>query len=124
MTEVRLCVWHLRKVFWDERLWKKYQDGELGIIRGALRKRTNPTEEVPDAEYNQEITLTDPANGDTQVARLHCFIAADRVSLCASGYPDPKQITWEGFDYHGNGKGQCDHCLAGITTYPVHPRHH
>ena len=37
-------------------------------------------------------------------------------TLAGSGYPDPKQISVNGFDYHQMGKKACQHCDQGIPT--------
>jgi len=119
---VDLCEWHLRCVFWNERLWEKYEIGVLDILWGPLKERLYPSVRVLDAKYNQELTFIDAVSED-QVARCHWFLAADKITICASGLADPKHITWRGFDYHGNGKKECAHCQAGLTTWPTGDPH-
>jgi hypothetical protein len=119
LIEVRVCDWHLRRIFWDERLWERYYTYELDILWGPLRERKNPTSTAP-SKYNQEIIFIDPHTG-RQVARCHTFIEADGVTLGGKGLPDPKHITWKGFDYHLTEKGGsgCEHCASRISTWPT-----
>jgi len=41
------------------------------------------------------------------------------MTPAASGLPDPKEINWNGFNYHQQSKKnpECAHCKAGISTY-------
>jgi len=118
-TEVTLCAWHMRRIFWNERFWEKYYTWEFDIHCSTPKRREQPSEKVPDAEYNQELRFIDAATGD-EIARCHWFLKADGTTPCASGFPDPKEIYWRGFNYHLTGKKNptCEHCAAGITTYP------
>ncbi len=116
LEDVRLCDWHLRRVFRDSQLLRRFQQGELAVIWGTIHERLKPSS-AAQARYNQEFILTDPLNGNTQVARCHWFLDEDKTTVLASGLPDPKEIILNGTFYHGNGKRQCDHCAKGISTY-------
>jgi hypothetical protein len=112
--EVSLCEWHLRKIFWDEKLLEKYQQGKLASKFGSVKARRNPTVSSP-APYNQEFVLFDPASNE-EIARCHQLLEADMTTLAGSGFPDPKQININGFDYHQMGKKPCEHCQQGLPT--------
>jgi len=114
--EVALCEWHLRKVFWDERLLSKLQQGELKARYGEIKLRRNPTVSSS-APYNQEFVLFDPVSNE-EIARCHQLLEADKTTLAGSGFPDPKQVNINGIDYHQLSKGnpQCKHCEEGVPT--------
>jgi hypothetical protein len=112
-TEVPLCEWHLRRIFWNEKLLEKYKQGTLEARFGPIKERKNPTVSSP-APYNQEFVLFDPVS-NKEIARCHQLLEADMTTLAGSGFPDPKQININGFDYHQQGKKECDHCRRGIS---------
>jgi hypothetical protein len=120
--QVTLCDWHLRRIFWNEDFWGKYRSGEFYPEWGPIVERKKPLVNVPSAKYNQEFKLIDRESGE-EVVRCHWFLQADKKTVCASGHPDPKEINWKGFNYHQKGKStpDCEHCDAGITTYPDNP---
>ncbi|HVW85722.1 MAG TPA: hypothetical protein VHB50_13630 [Bryobacteraceae bacterium] len=116
-TEVIVCAWHLRRIFWVERLWEQVKAKRLDVLRGKVKPRVNRSEADVNAPYNQEIVIFDPATND-EIARCHWFLEADQKTPSASRFPDPKQIIINGIDYHLTGKAnqECAHCKAGIPT--------
>jgi hypothetical protein len=128
--EVALCPDHLRTIFNREDLWGKAQRDELGIRPGPIKLRSPdrivngpPVEEAP---CQQEYILF---KKDTleEVARCHRFVNCDGTEIKDRELPDPKQINWEGEDYHqlGRGNPDCPHCKdnvpLNIKTAPVTP---
>jgi hypothetical protein len=113
--EVALCEWHLRKIFWDERLLTKLREKKLEARFGPVKPRKNPTVASP-APYNQEFVIFDPASNE-EVARCHQLLESDMKTLAGSQHPDPKQIHINGIDYHQLGKQRpiCQHCSQGIS---------
>jgi hypothetical protein len=83
---------------------------------GPIKPRNNPTVNIP-APFYQQFVIFDVSSNE-EIARCHQFLEADKVTLAASGKPDPKQIRIGGFDYHQRTKDEyCNHCVAGITTF-------
>jgi hypothetical protein len=71
------------------------------------------------APYNQEFIIFERATNQ-EVARCHWFLGPDKKTPAASSLPDPKEINWQGENFHQLKKHQeCAHCKAGISTYPT-----
>jgi hypothetical protein len=116
--EVPLCAWHLRKIFWNERLLAKLLSGELIALCYEAKTRTLRGKDSPsleDAPFTQEFVVF-TADKAQEVARCQQFLRPDRRTLGAKGFPDPKQIHIGGCDYHQQGKKNCQHCGEGIST--------
>ncbi len=117
-----MCEWHLRKIFNEERLAQKLDEGKLYVARNYVRERRNPSKQAPslqDAPYSEEVILAD-SESNQEVARCQRFLEPDRKTVAASGKLDPKQLYLNGKDYHQLGKKNpvCPHCEAGISTWP------
>jgi len=113
---IDLCEWHMRRVFNENRLWERARAGEFEYIETLCTPRDSPN--VPDGKFNQEFVIRDPRT-KLEIARCHRFLKADKSTVAASGLPDPKEICFEGKNYHllGRRAKQCPWCEAGISTY-------
>jgi len=120
--EVALCEWHLRRIFKKEKFEERVRTGEFTIVRRQITKRTNASGNAPsiaDAPFNEEVVIAVAATLQ-EVARAHRFLEADQATPYKNRALDPKQINWNGRDYHQTGRRNpdCAHCKAGISTYP------
>ena len=123
--EVIVCDWHMRRIFWTERLIENVNTGELAITWGKLRQRKNPSPSSPslsDAPYNQEFVIHDRFTKN-EVARCQRFVGPDQKTTAASKHPDPKELIIGTVNYHQVGKRTtCEHCAGGVpTTHDVPP---
>ena len=109
----------MQRVFWIEGVWNKVKTGEFRRIPGKIKDRQNPGPNSPtleDAPHKEEFTIVDAA--DEQVAICQWFLKADKNTVAASGFADPKQLDLGGISYHPTGRRNpaCAHCEAGIPT--------
>lgn len=85
----------MRKLFNDNRLWERLQEGELTSI--VLENRPAPsTAGEPAGTLSQMLSYRDRDNNE--IARVHQYLRADG-SIGASGKPDPKRVFVDGVLY-------------------------
>jgi len=116
---VAVCNFHLRKIFWDERILTRLRVGDLYAECSEIKTRKERAPNAPpleDSPFTQEFVVFDPASDGNEIARCQQFLTANQIVLGASGWPDPKQICVNGLDYHQKGKKECEHCNQGLPS--------
>jgi hypothetical protein len=95
---VRLCPYHLRRIFNREGIFDKAQRGEIGVTKGPIKPRTLTDHSGRRITGSQEWYLYDPADPNTDIGRAHRYIT-DQGETGASGLLDPKALTLRGVKY-------------------------
>ena len=85
----------MRKLFNDNRLWERLQEGEFTSI--VLQSRAAPaTAGEPAGTLSQMVSYRDSES--YEIARVHQYVRPDR-SIGAKGRPDPKRLFLDGVLY-------------------------
>lgn len=115
----RVCVWHLRRIFNEARIWEKFYTYELDMQLSEPKPKDFIDRFGSAVKWSQEVLFTDPANGNRQVARCHWYLGEDWDFICGSGAPDPKELDWESINYRIHKDGRlCELCESGDRIVP------
>lgn len=107
-------MWHLRRIFWEQRIWERFYTWELDIILKEPKPKDFIDIHGTHVAWSQEILFVDPSNGYRQVARCHWYLGDDCEFICGSGAPDPKELNCQGINYHIHKNGAlCELCENG-----------
>ncbi len=114
-----MCKQHLRRIFWEERLWELYFRYELDIDFGMLKPRDMIDLQGRHIAWSQELLFTNPLDGNKHVVRAQWYLTGE-YEIAASGAPDPKEINWKGVNTHIHQRDKtCELCDAGDPLPPA-----